>query len=120
MENLDRSKFTEAVTAWWHAIQHGSSREANAKTRLLGKIVEAWRRQKIALEALGPLADDTDVKLRQAASVFLLQYLETREKAISILKDLYANDPTLVASSAGGILRMYAAGKLSWQVADLT
>jgi len=120
MEELDRSRFVQTVDAYWHAIRHTTARQANAKNRQLNKIVDAWHAQGRAIEALLPLMHDARAQLRLAAAAFLLRYPETQELALAVLQDLEANDPTLVASSAGAVLRVHAAGKMAWQVVDGT
>jgi hypothetical protein len=109
MENIDRSKFLAKTDEYWDAIRDGESKKANTTNRAIQKIVSGWAEQGIAVDALLPLASHASAKVRLGAAAYLIAYPETKQQAVEVLRDLQANDPTLVSTSAGAILRIHQA-----------
>ena len=112
MKHIEYLKFVEAALEYWVAIDEASSRRANAKNRTIEKIVAGWVKHGIAIETLLSLVDSDEHKVKLAAAAHLLHFHETRDKALVVLRDLQANDRTLVSHSAGAVLRIHEAGKL--------
>lgn len=112
MTEIDRSPFVEAAQAYWTGMRE-SARKANAESRKMLKMVASWDKAGVAVEALLPLTGHALPAVRLAAASCLLAYAAAREQALAVLRDLEANDPTLVSTSAGAILRIDARKGLS-------
>lgn len=54
MKHIDQARFVNAALEYWLGIREGSSRRANAKHRIMEKIVANWVEPGIAVEALSP------------------------------------------------------------------
>jgi hypothetical protein len=102
---LDREKFELHTRKYWAEIKAGSSKKANAEERAISKVVEKYETNGNLVEFLAPFLAHESAALRLSSAARLLQS-EARESAISILRELVITDPTLIAVSAGVILRV--------------
>lgn len=96
--------FIKNVEDYWLAIREGTSKAANAKQRANKKLVDQWIKDGHALDILSTLLEHQSNAVKLAATACLIN-TDSKEKCIGVLRYLIENDPTLIASSAGAVLR---------------
>jgi hypothetical protein len=97
-------KFINNVEEYWLEIQKGTSKGANAKQRANKKLVDKWTKDGHVIGKLFPLLEHSSNAVKLSAAACLIN-TDAKEKCIEVLKYIVETDPTLVASSAGAVLR---------------
>lgn len=100
------NEFVENVAAYWHGIDDGSSRAANGHLKKNDRLVQRLQSQGTLSSVLGGLLADERSSVRCAAAAYLVANGPLREQAISVLRKIAAEDPTLVAITADAVLRI--------------
>ncbi len=101
----ERKEFEFHSINYWSEIKAGSSKKANVEERILAKLAAKHDKAGNLVAFLFPFLDHKSAALRLSSAARLLKS-DMREDAISILRELYSTDPSLIAVSAGAILRV--------------
>lgn len=98
-------KFISNVDDYWLKIREGNSKAANIKERANRKLVEKWSEDGHVLDFLSPLLEHPSNAVKLAAAAYLIK-TDVKEKCVLVLHYLIENDPSLISSSAGAVLRL--------------
>jgi len=100
----DREQFEFHSKQYWAEIAAGNSKNANAEERAATKLAAKHEKNGDLIEFLHPFLLHASPEVRLSSAARLLKS-DAREIAISALNELLS-DPTLIAVSAGTILRI--------------
>lgn len=99
-------KFEKLSIEHAHELYLPGSSKANAKNRAIMKLVDKWSVTADAPAMLRQLLGHEKSAVRLMAAAHLVKFNNDPD-AVSVLRDFVKNDPSLLAVSAGGILRVY-------------